>query len=979
MFTLLTACKEGGVDDLPDTVDFNFHIRPILSNNCYTCHGPDPETREAGLRLDTYEGATALLESGERAISPGRPGKSGLVRRITATDEGIMPPPEANKHLSDREIALLKKWIRQGAEWKPHWAFIPPAPSELPEIKNVAADAHPIDRFIRSALERKGLEPAPPADKNALIRRLSYLLTGLPPAPQAVDDFLQDERSDAYERLVDRLLASPRFGERWARHWMDLARYAETRGHEFDYPINGAWRYRDYLIRAFNADVPYDRFLREQLAGDVLPEPRYDPATGINESILGTAFLTLGEGTHSPVDIRKDEADRIDNMIDVTTKSFQALTVSCARCHDHKFDPIPTTDYYSLYGIMESTRFAIRPAGDALQALATIDTIRQLKTAIREWIGSDAAGAPRVLTTANLSEGNTIAGEGAHSRIIGDFRDGMLAGWYPQGQAFGNALGEPLVDEKNRRLLGFAPAKASSRLYGEGLQDALRSPTFTIEHDKLLVRAAGHASMIRIVIDNFQLIQFPIHGGLEKWLKDQSQMADHHFDVSMWKGHKAYVELLNGHLEGWPQHGYTIQENAWIEAEYALAYSGAPPTPPPAESGAVDIDGWMAGQATPATVARLNALLRRGRLPRSLASLTSELDRIDKLSGSLYDSTFFSGVVEGDAVFSPVFVRGDHSELGKEQLPHRFFTVLDGSERHFTQTPSGRLELAEAMLDPQNPLTARVLVNRVWHHLFGRGIVETVDNFGLQGKIPSHPELLDHLALRLVEEGWSLKKLIRYIVLSNTFRQSTAASDGSRRVDPENLLLQHFPLRRMEAEAIRDAILAVSGQLDTTMYGPPVPVHLTEFMKGRGRPAASGPLDGTGRRSVYLEVRRNFLNPFMLTFDMPAPFSTFGRRNVSNVPAQSLTLMNDPFVAEQAHYSAAKVIRETPDEVQRIEQIYRSAFSRPPTSDELQAAHSFLEEQRKHYEPKTTEELELSLWSDFCHSILNMKEFIFLL
>jgi len=376
------ATSEAGVD-LPDEVDFNDHIRPILSNNCFVCHGPDISTREADLRLDTRQHATARREEGGRAIVPGSARRSLLIKRITATDpEERMPPLEAKKTLAPREIALLRRWIEQGAEYKKHWSLIPPTPPEVPPAPKDAQAATDLDRFILARLDAQSLRPAPMASKAALIRRLSYVLTGLPPAPEDVRAFVADDEPEAYATLVDHLLASPHFGERWARHWMDLVRYADSKGHEFDFTIEGAWRYRDYLIRAFNADVPYDQFVTEHLAGDLLEAPRRHPDSLFNESILGTVFFALGEGKHSPVDVRIDEAERIDNIIDVTTKTFQGLTVGCARCHDHKFDPIPTTDYYALYGIFESTRFAPTPLLST-HTETRLDSIKALKTDIR--------------------------------------------------------------------------------------------------------------------------------------------------------------------------------------------------------------------------------------------------------------------------------------------------------------------------------------------------------------------------------------------------------------------------------------------------------------------------------------------------------------------------------------------------------------------------------------------------------------------
>lgn len=964
---------------LPKVVDFNFHIRPILSNNCFTCHGPDPSSREADLRLDTYEGATAILASGHAAIVPFKPNKSELFRRIHSQDEEfVMPPAETKKTLTTHEIALLKKWIKQGAKWAPYWAYEKPNAPEFPKTLQATGPTEKINYLLAEKIKTEGLTTATTAEKTTLIRRLSYLLTGLPPDPAAVQSFINDESPEAYEKLVDQYLASSHFGERWARHWMDLVRYAETRGHEFDYPVIGAWHYRDYLIRAFNEDLPYDDFITEQLAGDLLPQPRYNSNGDRNESAMATCFYTLSEGSHSPVDVRQDEADRIDNIIDVTSKAFLGMTVACARCHDHKFDPIPTTDYYSLFGIFESTRFAIVPARTPIRALAQLDSIQALKTQLKKLIAQQAQINPAINVANNTATQSSNDATNAY-QIIGDFRTGQLDDWQAKGVAFAqaNALGEPIFSSTKQQLQGFEPGKVSSRLLGKGLQGALRSPTFTIEKDRLLVRAAGQASEIRIIIENLQLIQYPIHGGLRKLL-EQDEPGDHSFDVSMWKGRKAYIELVNGHYrKDKRNHHYGIPIDAWIEASYAVAYDSIAPVLPPLELAASSpqqaLQRWLDNRTSPADVKQLNALSQSGKLPRQHPIYSDWVNAKDRAQRNLRDSTYLSGVADGNPIKSPVFIRGDYRSLTDYQVPHRFLSALQDSTQLFDNKSSDRLALAQAITDPNNPLTARVMVNRIWHHLFGQGLVKTVDNFGLQGIPPTHPALLDYLAVHFMEEGWSIKRLIKHIVMTDAFQRSSIPAEEVSRKDPNNLYLSYFPIKRLEAEAIRDGFLAVSGQLDNRLYGPPVAIYLTEFMKGRGRPRASGPLDGENRRSIYQGIRRNFLPPFMLSFDMPVPFSAFGRRNISNVPAQSLTLMNDPFVLQQAEKWAEEIVQEEGEFEEKIHGIYLKAFARSPREEDLAQAKLFFEELGSQAAPS------LNDWTTYCHTIFNMKEFIFLL
>ncbi len=973
--------KSGVVQQVPDKVDFNFDVRPILVQNCYLCHGPDPSSRKADLRLDTFEGATALLESGQRAIVPGDPDDSELVKRILHQDEGaLMPPPESNLELSEYQIEVLKKWIEQGAEWKKHWAFIPSKQLEPPTGDKDFVN-NEVDNFVLAKMESKGLKPSPQADKYSLIRRVSYILTGLPPTTEELNNYLADDTEDAYEKMVDYYLNSSAFGERWARHWMDIMRYAETKGHEFDYTIMGAWRYRDYLIRAFNEDVPYDQLVREHLAGDLIEEVRWNKETGINESQLATAFHTLGEGTHSPVDIRKDEADRIDNMIDVTSKSFQALTVSCSRCHDHKFDPIPTADYYAMYGVLESSRFSPKPAGLTYDKMKSAEEIQTLKNELRnmiagEWKGTDIAFS----ASAQKAKSDTSF------QVIGDFRGQDLDGWKSDGFAFGqqSTLGQPVFDDSGKRLVKLASGMASSRQLGTGIYGALRSPNIIIEKDYVGVRARGKDAVIRIIIDNFQLIQYPIYGGLTKKVKSD-KWENFVFDLSSWKGHKAYIEILPGVFN---KHVYHQSEDAYVEVEYALAYNGKWPKAhqlPVMEKMNTEnaVESWQAANTTPYQVDALNRSIASGKVKRTFPDAAGIVSSIQGLSTELRDSTFFMGIVDGFGIDSHVFIRGSYQELSEEPVKRGFLTILadEGNSHRFDTPGSGRLNLVETILDEDNPLTSRVMVNRIWHHLFGRGIVETVDNFGLQGKLPSHPELLDYLAIKFQQEGWSIKKMIRYIVLSNTFRQSVEGSVKSKKIDPANALLTHFPLRRLESEAIWDGLLAAGGNLDRTMYGKPVPVHLTSFMQGRGRPGKSGPLDGEGRRSIYQEVRRNFLQPMMLTFDRPIPFSTFGKRNVTNVPAQSLILMNDPFISHQAELLANDVIAQKElDVAEKINYIYLKTLTRPATEEEITKASAFIESLAQ------THDIEAAgigenpvIWKDYCHSVFNLKEFIYLI
>jgi hypothetical protein len=987
-FAIFSGNKE---TPLPKHVDFNYDIRPILVQKCYLCHGPDPSSRKANLRLDTYEGATALTKEGLKAIDPGHTKNSLVLFRINHKDPDIqMPTPESNLTLTERERKLIEKWIEQGAEWKPHWAFLPE--TQTPDVKDYKGN--PIDYFINNKLDELGLDAGKEADKNALIRRVSYVLTGLPPSEKELQSFLKDESPNAYEMMVDRYLNAASFGERWARHWMDVVRYAETRGHEFDYPIAGAWRYRDYLIRAFNQDLPYNKFVLEQLAGDLMDKPRTAANGTINESHLATMFYTLSEGTHSPVDIRKDEADRIDNMIDVTSKAFQGLTLSCSRCHDHKFDPLATKDYYSFYGVMEGTRFT-PVASNQLSTTTTAASLQTLKDSVRQAVwtymlgkaGTDISVKPSFVNLKNpdpVPEKNKTSSQVPDSsRVLADFSGSDLQGWTSDGFAFttSTTLGEPLFSEQNK-LTGLQEGLASSRKLSTNIFGALRSPDFIIDNNFIGVLAAGNKASIRIIIDNFQLIQFPIYGDMDQKVNTE-KFSRFIFNVAQWKGHKAYIEFLPGSYD---RHVFNMAKDAFIDVKYAIAYNKnwfEPNTNKKKETSISEsLTNLTQGKGRDEDLQKINKLLRSGTTTAQSPQLLGWLEQQRTLTASLTDSIeFFTGVTDGNGKNSPVFVRGNHLEPTPDNVKRMFIPAIKVSNPNLDVPGSGRLQLALSMVDPKNPLTTRIITNRIWHYLFGRGIVETVDNFGMQGKLPSHPELLDYLSIQFREDGYSIKKTIRRIMLSDAFKRSTTAKRAATDIDPTNVYLSHFPLRRLEAEAIRDAMLAVSGTLDTTMFGYPVPAHITRFMNGRGKPGKSGPMDGNGRRSIYVEVRRNFLDPIMSAFDRPTPFSAFGRRTVTNVPSQSLIMLNDPFVVHMAERMSAKMLSEklasTSD---RVKWIYTRCLSREATPEEVEDADALLNRLKKSYIAAgiSKEKIDRLIWKDYVHTVFNLKEFIFL-
>jgi hypothetical protein len=940
----------------PRREHFESRVRPVLAEQCFECHSAGAKKLKGGLRLDTASGLKAGGESGP-VIVPGDPGASRLIQAVSYQHVDLQMPPKSR--LAADQIAALTEWVRQGAYWpadapgsgaaqRPssepagfdlarrkaeHWMWQPVERPPAPAVRHVDWPLDDLDRFILSELESRSITPAPDADRRTLIRRLTFDLTGLPPTPAEIDAWLADTTQGAMERLVDRLLASPRFGERWARHWMDLVRYAETYGHEFDYPLPDAWRYRDYLIRAINADVPYDQLVTEHIAGDLLHRPRLHPMEGTNESVIATAFWFFHEQTHAPVDVRQHQADRIDNQIDMLGKTFLAATIACARCHDHKFDAISARDYYALAGYLASSRQQRTWLDDGTIDRAAGELAR-LHQSGRELIGS-AAPAP----VAAAPQGEQVVFETFDSA---DYR-----GWFVSGWAFG--AGPTCPGDWDRQASDPRPAQpgvADSGALAARLRGAIRSRTFRIEHPSVHVLARGKGR-VRLVVDGLMMTDYHqlLFKGTVKEINSRDRWAwiTLSGDLVKYLGHRGHLEIIDDDDEA----------IAVDEIRFGGESPGSTPTWKPEP---IQLDDSARSR---------------------LRQIAAEMERIDR---SLPSPASTPAIGDGNGIDERVFIRGSHRTLGA-LAPRRFLEAIAGANQPAApEQGSGRLELAGRLVDPANPLTSRVMVNRLWHHLMGRGIVPTVDDFGKLGQPPTHPRLLDHLAATFVSEGWSIKAMIRRIALSRTYRMSSRGEPGAEAADPTNALFHRANVRRLEGEAIRDAMLAVSGRLDERMFGPPVAVHLTSFMDGRGRPQESGPLDGAGRRSVYLEVRRNFLPPMMLAFDTPLPFSTVGRRSVSNVPAQALILMNDPLVTELAGAWAERSLREDRVGVDvRVERLYVAALGRPPYDEELRQAGAFVTEHAA--------ELGLSadqaaqdprVWKDFCHVLFNVKDFVFL-
>ncbi len=1294
----------------PDAASIEFFqtkVKPLLETRCFECHGPEVKKLKGGLSLASRADMLRGGDSGA-AIVPGKPTESLLVQAINYVDFE-MPP---KSRLPEGEVAILTEWVKRGAPWstgkddpardlKPeafplaerkakHWAWKPIAHYEPPNVarsrreRNAAfAESDNIDRFIEAKLEEKGLTPTPAADRRTLLRRVYFALIGLPPTPAEAEEFVADKAPtrEALARVVDRLLESPHFGERWARHWLDLVRYAETLGHEFDYPLHHASQYRDYVIRALNTDVPYDRFVVEHVAGDLLNvgwvessrptnhtrekpnggsrglDPPYvarlHPIDGYNESLIATGFWFLGEDKHAPVDAKAEQATRIDNQLDVFSRTFLALTVACARCHDHKFDAIRTMDYYALAGFMQSSRRQtayLDPHGKIDAAVADIK--RQRERLAGAQLENRRKPAPKTNTPVerertSLSDYLFAAYEVMHGtpkpedakevargqrpdEVFEDFESDSFAKWKVEGSAFergptegtppgqmpvsgfegkrlldswagsdehtGKLTSQPFVirhrtikfligggkhpgetcfnlkvgdkvvqtatGKNNERLepmvwdasqwrdkeavlevvdsrkggwghinldqivfsdagdalmtkrplaavvryrepklnvlvlervvrllqseevrqpthpwwlwhefssrpLDGKPASFDARKrelaeriaaeqkraeesvtktelfedfssarfvdlqhpaegrwlmadgrylksskgqdhslqpsaishqpdkfwfatgwsFGNGpnaegiahsgelspkLRGVLRSPTFTITQPQILYRVAGKNARIRLILDGYQMMDFSglLFSGTTFEVNTDGKWIWHRQagDLQNHLGRRAYIELID-------------DGDGWIACdEIRFANGGPEPIAPPYLSHAKLL-------ADP-SIKSVNDLAKRIVGHVSNVPNTASADgHVENVPHEIPEPLRAIAICDGNAVDEHVFIRGSHKNLGPE-VGRRNLEALDGIDQPIVdhEPGSGRLQLALRLIDAKsNPFVPRVAVNRVWHHLFGRGIVESVDNFGVLGKEPTHPELLDHLAESFVADGWSLKRLIRRIVLTNAWQQSSEPpalelATKTNELDPQNLWLHRAPIHRLEGEAIRDSMLLIAGRLDRKSFGPSVPVHLTPFMQGRGRPGNSGPLDGDGRRSIYTSINRNFLSPMMLAFDTPIPFTTIGRRNVSNVPAQALILMNDPFVLDMSKRWAERSLKESPDLTpeQRIERLYLDAFTRSPTSAEQAEDLAFLHEQAKSYNLLADGWTKhAQVWTDLCHVLFNVKEFVF--
>lgn len=1063
-------------DETPEKLAFfESKIRPLLHARCLECH--DEKTQEGGLRLDVRSGWKQGGHSGP-AVQPGQPESSPLYQAVLYLDKDLTMPPDAQ--LPAGEIALLREWIEQGAidprqgaitpatssedawteefqqrlDW---WALKPLAQAIPPEEADPVWSRSPIDRFLRSALSQSQISPALPATPEVLLRRLSYVLTGLPPTPTMLDKFLTATQVDAeaaYRDLVEELLASPHFGEAFARRWMDTVRYTDTYGYEWDNPVKGSHEYRDYLIRAFNRDIGYDTLVREQLAGDLLPQPRIDSDLGINESIIGPLFYHMGEHRHgSSLQFNGVHQEMVNNKIDAFSKVFLATTVACARCHNHKLEAVSQQDYYALGAMFMTPRWGSRPADAPQKNAATIARLKELRTAIHHELKQHWRGAvitpgswPAVVTAdqstppefgtidyllvklaagANETEAtwNTLVNEW-HTHhaarieankaytVIADFAQPTLpTGWVMEGEGIETGWvedGTPVVALAGDTMIShLLPRGLHTHALSSKLPGVLRMPPqHTVPGNLVSLKLAGGEYSGSLTLDENTIQNESVA------FLNQPQPAWRSFaDLPLKNGvTRVTIDFATSALNsnfpprtglaaGLPSQDFGFDKRSWLSITGIVTHdAGGVPldtldgytslfsqsVPKSLDEANIRLALWMTGaiqrwcedQLQAGDLALMEWLLTRQLLPNQtlpgseLSALVEEYRRVEQTIEfpRTVNSMDERAVVKTGLYFN---VRGNVDAMGDLIEPASL--SMFGPNPAITHSPgSGRLELAESLLQPDHPLTSRVYVNRVWQWIFGRGIVATPDDFGRLGDRPSHPELLDWLARDFMQHGWSTKNLVRQLVMSQAFRESGLVDPLALQHDPDNRLRHHYPTRRLEAEQIRDSLLAVSGRLDPQLYGRPIlPPRTVEDGTKR---LFSGPVDGYGRRSIYLMMSIMAPPKFLTAFDLPDLKLPSGRRNITNVPAQALLLLNDPLVDQLSHHWASRLVLTSdkhPEE--RIEGMFVRALGRRPTAPELVRWASLLRELSTTSDPMTDE----TAWAQLAHTLFNTKEFLY--
>lgn len=1017
---LFFATEWSRADEL---VDFDRDIRPILSDNCFQCHGPDKENRDAELRLDRKENAFGI-HNGVARIVPGKPGESELFRRVSATDpETRMPPKDSGRILTDQQIHLIRDWIAQGAEWKEHWAFVPPARPPEPVTKSTGWIRNAVDSFILSRLESAGLQPTTDANRSTLIRRVTLDLTGLPPSPEEIDAFVEDVSPGAWEKVVDRLLKSSAYGERMTVRWLDLARYSDTSGYQNDGPRT-MWRWRDWVINAYNANMPFDQFTIEQLAGDMIEQTPNSGRLGLGSLILDEEALDRWIATgfnrnhrsnsEGGVDPDEYQVEYVVDRVDTTATVWLGLTMGCARCHDHKYDPISQKEFFQVFAcfnnIPENGRaikegnsppYIKAPTTDQRIQLEQFDhtianleqqwenTLAGAKTAQMTWEASLSAGMPDNWA---LTEGLV-----AHLQLDGSLKNRVVA----SDQTTSTVA--PATTSATPQEPVFVPGRFGRALELTG-EDSVEAGDFgKFEYQDRFTLAAwvkaesdGTILARKTPTTNGRGYSIGLRDGrlyvnlVNRWLDDSIRLATvnsvsqsewHHITVTYDGSRQAagIVAYIDGQAcEVEIHHDFLNQ--TFVTSEPFQIGSGLSNlkglvdnvqvynrTLSTREVGMIAIADTLAQiamiPATQRTVPQLDKL-RHGFLhtaaPDALKSVAARLKQLRQQRDQLIaDMPTTMVMQESSPRTTRILSRGQFDQPMDEVQPG----LPDALVTNNTSLTDGRLGLARWLVSGEHPLTARVAVNRYWQMYFGEGLVETMEDFGSQGSRPTHPELLDWLATEFVASGWNIKHMQKLIVMSATYRQSSFATKELRKRDPKNLLLTRGPRFRLTAEVVRDQALAASGLLHRRVGGPSVKTYQpdglwSEFATDTVYELATG--DNLYRRSLYTYWKRTVAPPGMMTFDATTREMCTVRRARTNTPLQALTLMNDITYVEASRSLAERMIKEGGAEVEgRVIRGLRLVIGRVPTEQELTVLRSAVSGYKKQFaeNPKSAQQL----------------------
>ncbi|MDA0919372.1 MAG: DUF1553 domain-containing protein [Planctomycetota bacterium] len=1043
----LLAGGLAGSTSAAEPVDFNRDIRPILSDNCFECHGPDAEQRQTELRLDTRDGLFRKTDE-HSSVVPGDLAKSELFRRITSADsDEIMPPSDSGRTLTAEQISLIKAWIESGAEWQQHWSFVAPTRPMLPPLSDLRWIKNPIDSFVLARLDREGLKPSEAADKRTLLRRVSFDLTGLPPTPEEIHEFLEDDSPEAYERVVDRLLMSPRYAERMTIRWLDAARYADTNGYQTDGPRD-MWRWRDWVLEAFHQNMPFDQFTIEQLAGDLLPDSTLDQkiATGFNRNHRGNA-----EGGIVPEEF---QVEYVVDRVDTTFTVWQGLTMGCARCHSHKFDPLSQKEYYQVFAcfnnIPENGRalkegnsppYILAPTKkqnteleqlslnyDAALKLGKASS-RKLTRSFRNWrdgewkdsleqipdnwtitrglqakvdfddvksLDVESASTEEKVNSTFVEHGQVVIGEGQPGNAVQLDGNGFVA--IPDAGAFG------YFDRFSLAARVFLPTLHAGTV---------------VSKMELIDRGAGYnlhitdegklqLNLVKRWLDDSLRVESTVAIPAGRWVHimatyDGTRTSDsiRLFIDGMKVEHKANLDSINQsfasdepfRIGAGNSNFYGLIDDVRIYdrvIEYPEAYPIAEPR------GLHELLALSRESSTHSATGKLQYYFWREGGPDEVVSIVQKTESARRALAEFRRTT--PTVMVMREMETPrethVLLRGQYDRPGERVE----FGVPAALPPLTEETPPNRLGLARWLVSRENPLTARVTVNRFWRDIFGTGIVKTTEDFGVQGERPSHPELLDWLAVEFMDSGWDVKRLIKTIVMSNTYRQSSRIQNSEngiqKNVDSENRLLARGPRGRLSAEMIRDQALMASGLLTEQLGGPSVRPYqpdglLKEIASDTSYEQDHGP--NLYRRSLYTYWKRTVAPPMMTNFDAAGRETCEVRQSRTNTPLQALNLLNDVTFVEAARVLAQNVLASVGEDRQRLDRIFERLLSRLPSAREQVILLASLSHHREQFandeaaarvlirtgEWPVADELppaELAAWTTICSTIMNLDE-----